>query len=538
MVLMAVTLGTAACDLDVANLNQPDRDRALSEPWDVEALVGGTFAVFFNAMHGRGLAVNYFPTAASEMTTTTPNGRAVQLAREPRGPYPVDLSLGSTGEWGPREVWWDLNEVAAGAHDGLSLINAGMSFRDGTVDTTPRARAFAKLMQGIAWGYQAMIYDQAVIIPETEPIRSDPGAQGREALTPRSEALQIALGSLDEAIQIASQNSINFPTFPSSRLWFGLSEPMGSEKFIQLANTMAARLIVLSARTPQERAQLDWNRVLQYTANGLTTDFEIVLAAGFRTSTLFARIQANTVGCANCLRMDYRLIGWSDTSGRYQDWISRPYGDRDRFDIVTPDRRITGESPQSHGAYFRYRADNNGFSAELPLFSAYQWARHAHKMNDSGTASNQGNAVIASADENRLLRAEALLHTGDLPGAAELVNVTRTRSHTLPNGQSYDGLPPVTAAGVPQSADCVPRTDAGACGDLLVALRYERMIELVGLDLVRGWADGRGFGILADGTWLMLPVAPEDLRLFDVPTYTFGGVGTEWGAVYSPVTLN
>jgi hypothetical protein len=383
-----------------------------------------------------------------------------------------------------------------------------------------------------------MIYDQAVVIPETEPLRSDAGAQGRESLIPRSQALEIGLESLAEAINLANQNAITFPTFPGSRLWFGLSEQMDSEKFIQLANTLSARLIVLSARTPQERAQLDWNRVLQYTANGLTTDFEVALASGFRTSTLLSRIQSNPVGCGNCLRMDYRLIGWADTSGAYQDWISKPYGDRDRFDIVTPDRRITGETPQSDGAYLRYRSDNNGFSAEFPLFSAYQWARHAHKMNDSGTASNTGNAVIASADENNLLRAEALLYTGNLAGATDLVNITRTRSHTLPNGETYPGLPPVTVNGVPQSADCVPRTDAGACGDLMVALRYERMLELVGLDLVRGWADGRGFGILADGTWLMLPVAPEDLRLFDLPTYTFGGVGTEWGAVYAPVTMN
>lgn len=527
----------SACDLNIENINDPDRSRALAQPQDVEALVAGTFAVFFNTVHGRGDVINFFPTVASEMTTTTANARAVQYNREPRGPYNVDLSLGSTGEWGPRLVWTDLNQISSSVYDGLFLIENGMVLTEGNNDVTPRAKAFGKLMQAIAWGYQAMIFDQALVIPETAPLLPDARVQGRDALVPREQGLAAALGSLDEVIAIASQNNIVFPTYPASRLWFGASEEINSAKLIQLANTLAARFIVLSATTPQERQALDWNRVLAYTANGLTTDFEVALASGFRTSTLYARAQDNAVGCANCLRMDYRLIGPADVSGAYQNWIGSAVGDRVRFDIVTPDRRITGATPTSNGAYLRYRADDNGFTADLYLFSAYQWGRHAIRMNNTGTASNLGTAILASADENRLLRAEALLRTGDMQGAADLINVSRTRSHTV-GGTTHPGLPPVTAAGVPASADCVPRKDSGACGDLMTALRYERTLELAGLDALRGFAESRGFGTLPDGTFLMLPVAPEDLDLFGIPAYTFGGVGTEWGAVYAPANLN
>jgi hypothetical protein len=537
--LIGVLLVGPACSLDIENLNQPDRERALAQSADVEALIAGTFNPFFSGVHGvttaDGYIINYFPTVATEMTTTTPTGRAVQANREPRAPYNMSLSIGGTGEWGPRYLWRYLNQMAASAYEGLQIIeSSGRPLVVGGQDVTIRARAFAKLMQGIGWGYQAMIYDNAVVLHESVAMSGSPENLGRESLIPYEQALQQALESIDASIALANSHTFSYPSYPGSRLWFGSPEVITSEKLAQYANTMAARLLVLSARTPQQREQVDWNRVLQYTANGLTSDLEVALATGFRSSILFSRSQNNPAGCESCYRLDNRLIGQADISGAYQAWISGDVEDRNRFNIVTPDRRITGPTPTSNGAYVRYRADNNGFTAVQYLYSAYQWGRHAIRNNSAGTALNVGTAHFATADENRLLRAEALLRTGDLQGAADLINVTRTRSHTV-GGVEYPGLPPVTAAGVPQSPDCVPRTDSGACGDLMVALRYERMIELIALDAVRGYADGRGWGILPDGTWLQLPVPPEELNMFGLPVYTYGGTGTEWGAIYAPV---
>jgi hypothetical protein len=538
--IAAVFLVTTGClELDVTNKNQPDRARALAEPGDLEALVAGTFGAYFDAMHNGSNAVNYLPNVATEFTTTTPTGRAIQAQTEPRTSYNVALSIGSTGEHGPRDVWRALNEIAGSSHDGLRTIADGVVIREGGQDVTPRALAFGKLMQGWVWGYQATQYDVALVVSEDESVPGDAAEFGRERLIPYQQGLERALDAIDEAIQIAQQNSFIIPDEATSRIWFASPDTWTNEEFVQLANTVAARLLVLNARNPQERTQVDWGRVLQYTSNGLTKDLETRLASGFRTSLLLGRSQGNPAGCANCFRVDPRLIGWADTSGAYQAWMSAHIDDRDRYDVVTPDRRITGPTPTSDGAYFRYRSDNNGFTGFRYLFSAYQWARHAHSVGAASQASgnNQGAAKLVTADENNLLRAEALLRTGDLEGAANLINITRTRSHTLPDGQTYGGLPPVTADGVPQSADCVPRTDDGACGDLMVALRYERMIELMALDLARGFLDSRGFGILPDGTWLHLPPDPNELNLFGVEPYTFGGVGTEWGAVYAPVTM-
>jgi hypothetical protein len=78
---------------------------------------------------------------------------------------------------------------------------------------------------------------------------------------------------------------------------------------------------------------------------------------------------------------------------------------------------------------------------------------------------------------------------------------------------------------VTQAADCVPRTKDGACGSLMDALIYERMIELAFVDPIRGWADRRGFGTLTTGTIIHLPLPYEQQRILDIPFYTYGGTG-------------
>lgn len=544
-VLGAVLLVGAGCqDLDVVNVNEPDRTRALEEPGDVESLIGGAFDVFYTGTTDTWQVNHNFSNYGSEMTTTNEWWATVPLTREPRNAFDNSPDIPNfTGPHGPRDLWAALNEVLSTAHDGLRAIRVdGVTFTEGEADVTPRAEAFAKFMQGWAWGYLAMIYDQVIVIPEDEALSNEINQQAVEALTPYNEAVNVALDALEEAIAIADQNGVTFPAQATSSLWFGTPDPMSTQDFIGLANTVAARILVLSARTPQEREQLDWNRVLDYTGSGLTSDFETVLQPGFRDNLLYDASQGVAAGFVCCYRLDYRLTGPSDVSGAYQDWINAPIGDRSRFDIVTPDRRITGAEPTDHGAYVRYRSHDFGFNPAdgLYRFSAYQWGRHALRMgvDDNATAQNIGTAPMVTVDENNLLRAEALLHTDDPDGAADLINITRTREHTLPDEVTYAGLPEVTADGVPESENCVPRTDDGACGDLLTALRYERMLELAATDAVRGYADSRGFGILPDGSWLQQPVPGNELDLLVLPSYTFGGVGSEWGAVYDPATTD
>lgn len=545
-------LAAAACqDLQIDNLTNPDRQRATANPNDVEAFIGSIFnPSVWTALHSNGTIATHFPNVASEFTMTGAGQGTLpwwEDLREPRQRHDNGalISLGN-GPHGPRLLWANLGKAAAIANDGLQILDGGMVIKQGTVDRTPASRAYALLMRGWAWGYQAVIFDRVHVIPETTVIPADPNSLkelARETLVPWEVALDAALESIDAAIAIAEANPtvVNYPSFTESAFWFQAAQPVSNTQFIQMANTLAARLIVLSARTPADRAALDWQRVLAYTERGLTSDFMVQLSTGSRESQLLARVQNNTTAGTTNARLDYRLIGPADQSGAYQSWISSPVTARERFDIVTPDRRITGPTPTSDGAYVRYRADDNGFEVDrgLYLFSAYQWSRHAirHGLTGNTTGSTSGTHPLISADENILLRAEALLRTGNPVAAADLINITRTRSHQI-GGVTYPGLPPVTAAGVPEvDGACVPRLDSGACGDLLTAIRYERMLELAATDNVRGFADSRGWGTLPDGTILSWPVPGNALELYEMEPYSYGGVGEPNTATYGPAVL-
>jgi hypothetical protein len=549
----ALLVGAACQDLSVANTTAPDRARATRNANDVEAFIGGAFfPSMWTALHSNGTIASAFPVIASEFTFTGLDQGTLlwwKDVQEPRQPHDngAFISVGN-GPHGPRLFWTNVGRAGSIAYDGLRTLNEeGIKIiGDDGVDRTPRARAFAKFMQGWAWGYQAMMFDRIHIIPESTPMPSDPTSLRELAvssLTPYDQALQYALDALDEAIAIAQANPqiVSFPSYPDSPLWFQSADPISSEKFIQMANTLAARLIVLNARSPEDRrTKVDWQEVLRRTAAGLTdSDYEVLLGpTAARESQLIQRVQNNaTTGTTNA-RVDYRVIGPADQSGAYQQWISSAPSGRDRFDIVTPDRRVTGPTPQSDGAYLRYRADNNGFDTNRGryLFSAYQWARHAIKegLTGNNTGNRQGRHPLISADENRLLRAEALLYTGDRAGAAALINVTRTRPHTI-GGETYPGLPPVTADGVPMvDGQCVPRLDNGECGDLLAAIRYERMLEMLATDNARGYAESRGFGTLPDGSIASWPVPGDALQLYELEPYTYGGVGTPGTVMYGP----
>jgi hypothetical protein len=548
-------VGTGCQDLQVDNLLEPDRERAAGNPADVQALIGGGFYPnFFRPMHGTdgglsGTAILLFTYAGSDFTATLAGGLTAVWhldLLEPRREHPNAAAICSTiCEWAPRDFWGRIGSAMSIAFDGLVLLDAGTVIMEEGVNRTPRARAFAKFMQGWVWGASGMIFDQTNIVPETVDLNDpaiDISAIATESLEWYDVVIENALNSLDEAIAVAQANPdvVHYPSEEQSALWWGTATPMTNTQFIQFANTIAARLYVLSARTPQERADLDWQRVLDYTANGIQPGNEpLFQLSSQRTSNILARAQNNTTGGSYNARWSYYTIGMADQSGNYQDWISAPLDQRTRFDITTPDRRITGSTtdPQTNGTYTCYRSDNNGFLSERGeyLFSAYQWARHKLKEGISCAApqlaSNSGTLALATADENNLLRAEALLRTNQVQAAVDLINITRTREHM---GES---LPPLTVDGVPTDANghCVPRMDNGDCGTVMTALRYERMVELAGMDLLRGYGDSRGFGMLPDGALQHFPIPGNVLDLYGLPNYTYGGVGNEGTLMYAPV---
>jgi hypothetical protein len=543
LVLLGALVGmTTACqELVVENLNLPDSERALSNPDAVQAVIQSSFNIWWGVQHNgcNGCAaldvLGYFPEAADEFTRTTIS-RGVQPGFQPRLALNNDAEAPSV--WIPRRSWDAFPSGTANTNDAIRVINNGLritvadSEDQEAVDQTDRALAFARIWQGINLGYLALIQDQAAPADETT-VLGDPGSWERENMRPYHEIIPMAVAHLEKGIEIA-ENGAEWNLTPS----FIQGQTYNNEEMIKFAHTMIARLMVYSHRTREERVNAGtafWEKVRFHTQRGLDFDFGPILQSGVITSTGWSqRVELGSNNQA-AFRVDNRVLGMADVSGGFLEWLSTPLMEREPFTVVTPDRRVTGpDGPESSGAYMRYFTGSNIIADR----GVYNRSHHAvwRRANTQGVNWNNGLYVIASADENRLFEAEAELRLGNNARAAELINATRTRGVTISGNSIPSNLPPVTAAGVPQAEDCVPRANFGTaplgqCGTLEDALFYERTIELIGMDPLRGWLDFRGFGFLQDGQLYHMPVPGRYLVSIGIPIYTFGGIGGDGAAV-------
>jgi hypothetical protein len=121
--------------------------------------------------------------------------------------------------------------------------------------------------------------------------------------------------------------------------------------------------------------------------------------------------------------------------------------------------------------------------------------------------------------EMDLIRAEALIRLGRATDALPLINKTR-----VANGE----LPAVTIDGPPDELGCVPRKympgpSQGTCGSLWDALRYEKRIEMAGVDPSVAYFDARGWQTLIQNTYVQFPIPGRELETAQRPFYTYGG---------------
>ncbi len=516
---LAAVLGCQ--DLTVPNTNDPDRDRALSEPADVEALAGSQFLVFFNRLTNRTAVYNPVPLMADEMTGTYANDGALEISSEPR----VEFNNNSEADVSSMSIfpYKEFNSMVASANDVLNVIDDGLVIEtpEGVIstaltDNTFRNRTFALFIKALGQGYLSMYFDSAFVIDQEEQRKISANTLDAKALPlqPSNQVRDSAIATMKQAITLADQPSnFNLPA-----LVYFKTRDVDDKLLSRIMHTYVARFIVYGARTPADRAALDWSLVMSHLDSSITEDFTLPLNNPLLVAGYISRISNSGSFSA---RADYKMVGPADQPGprpgcptcdaattAYQAWIAKPLTQRNRFDIITPDRRITGPRPDTAGTYFQYRInDVMDPTRGTYHFSAYQWRRN--------TSSSTGNIIWLSKAEVDLMKAEAQYFLGNLQRAADFINISRVN-----NGK----LPPITAAGDTSRA-CVPRKTDGTCGSLLDAITYERTIEGAGQDALRTYFDSRGFGRLTTGTILELPLSVDEAVATGRPVYTYGGVG-------------
>jgi hypothetical protein len=501
MFLVAALLMLSCQDLEVTNQNAPDEERSLATPENVEALISGSFLSWWAATHYSAPS-QALVTTADALTCSWGNFGMQDMSSEPRAAFRNFLT------YVYREVvntpWFGLYGAISSASDGIKAVNGGIQIGANGANN-PRALAFAKFVQGISHGYVASFFDKGYILDETVDVNKDV-----LELKPYTEVMAAAIKQLEEAIALCQAN--NF-TLPSS--WInGL--PLTSVELAQVANSFIARYRAQAARTAAERGQVDWAKVIANVDQGITKHFapEGDGAQFWWHSVQWYGVQDEG---GTWHRVDYRLLGPSDKSTGYQNWLNTPVASRVEFEIDTDDKRIwdgtrAGNGRQNPGKYFKYGANASPFPSDR---GTYHYSRYGWDRFQSYVPSGRGPMPIFLTTELDLLKAEGLLWTnGDLNMVADLINRTRVTNGEYPPATAADGAGSVTDIRSPLDGTT-----------LWARLKYEKGVECLGTGSGVDFFDRRGWNELVTGTPLHLPVPARELQVTNQAEYTFGGGG-------------
>ncbi len=501
---IALFVGVSACgELDVANPNQADRDRALASADDVETLISSSFQQYWGVAHywnTNALALNHM---SSRHTATWGNFGMNDLGREPREALPNAASYSYAYVF--ESSWQNNYGGISAASDGLRALDTGLEIGPGG-ERNARARAFATFVQGLSSCNIALTYDQGFIIDETVDI-------GGELTTVDYDAFgTYALGKLDQAEALARGNS-----FMLEANWIN-GNPLSNTEFADLIVTYKARCRANQPRSASEAAAVNWTQVSADAANGLGT----LIIDGEDSSSdtpWWDGIKALGTENATWHRQHMDWAGMADQSGEYQDWLTFETQTRTARQMTFNDARYPSANVDGQeGLYHRF----NATIIFRPERGTYRQSHYGDLRHDSYLKSCSfcyfGPIEEIIPVELRLYEAEAAFRMGNVATTVAIVNETR-----VANG----ALQPVVDGGVvPGGAACTPKKRydvTGACGTLEDALIWEHFEEIWQLSGGLEFWHGRRFGILPANTATMLPIPASDLEVLQLPLYTFGG---------------
>lgn len=560
-------LAVAACDLEVLNPNDPETERVLGTPNDVESLAGAQYKRWHEGLYTNLGNVNGM-AAVQSFENYSALANNCQNQRNPI-PRPANNNdIGNTCGGDQRRVYDVMSEVTRTASNVLDRIQADGFSLEASEARRLRAEAIAEFARGLALGYLALIYDSAAVVTQGM------GSEDAGELVGYMTVMDSALVGLDRAIaaanaSIAAEGSGGFP-IPTE--WIPTPLPLGGPAFIQLVRSYKARLRANVARDPAERAAVNWAEVISDATNGITADHENVTN---RTTGPFYTWVSQWHTFATWHQMPPWVIGMADVSGEYAAWIAQPLGERGNsgaFFMATPDLRfpqgatrpaqqadfaITSCSGASQKCkrYFRNRpTGDDQFQGPGWGWSNYDHVRfRSWAIAGDGGGARNGPLVFMTKAEIDMLAAEGHIRLGQYAQAATLIDRTRTAgmrcranpSIAPPSCPSSDtstfatggGLPALSGVvsdattPVPGGASCVPKVPVGpgfntvACGNIMEAMKYEKRIETVQTHFAAWFLDMRGWGDLVEGTPVHWAPPYQDMQARGLPTYSTGGFG-------------
>ena len=501
-VLAALVLASCG-SLEVENPNAPDAKRALSDPAALEAVAGGTLRTWFNTYDGcEGNCV--LVTQAQSFSASWNNWNMnfyssidADGKRLTRGWQNDPAAAGRTSIEIP---WGGMYSTISSAVDVLKAIRVTNTVINNVADTK-RAEAVSELMLGASLSYIALNFDKGYIVDETVDVTT-------LQYSNRKQMRDAAIAKLQSAATIAGAN-----VFTTPAAWTN-GRSYSNVQIRQIANTLSAITLAYYPRNAAENAQVNWAQVLTYTGAGMSSGTPVDLVF---------------VG-DGCVSFCHQILTWFDdfSTGRVHTRVANlldPATQRTPWPLAgnpvpnSPDKRLgdgsfgdasivagfaTNPKTANAGTDFAYSRD----AIFRPSRGSYHQSNIGFTRYDltglqdpAGIWGGFGPAPVVTATQNDLLRAEALIRTGDLASAVTLINRTRV---------TRGGLAPASAAD-------------GVSG-LIAKMGYENEIELLGLGAAPYYWRRRTDGLI-EGTPREMPVPAKELGVKGEALYTWGGTG-------------
>ena len=253
-IVFTISLVAYSCsDLDVENVNQPDRDRALKSDSDITSLINGSTTSIFSRLIGFH---SIYPNQMSDQTTTTnAYGDFWAFGDQPRRAMNNTATNGNLSTISSN--WSGFNSQIYNANTLLDLVNnkGRTILNDDDEDVTDHLVTTAKFIRGMGQCYLGMLYDKGYIMDEnTDPTTVE--------FSTYDEMIGSGLEDLDDVLA-------NTPADYELQLYDGYS--IDRADFIKLVNTYMAKFIMGKARTAAET--VDYAKALTHANNGITADF-------------------------------------------------------------------------------------------------------------------------------------------------------------------------------------------------------------------------------------------------------------------------
>lgn len=528
--VIAALVAVAACrdPLLVENLNQPESDRVFRQPESIEAAVGSSYQVCYN---------NYMESNVYEQLLTMSGESYSQLNNFSMGPRssiprpPIlnnkSANQAENGRFSALQrgarfaalAVAALDRVASEDPDGYALNSKGQDLR---------ARAMGFFGIACNLGNVALVWDSAGSLPDLHVIGND----SIPALKGSHEVAADAISYLDSAIAIATSPE-GAAGFPTPEEWFGGNgNSLSAAEFIRVMHSWKARIRANVARTPAERAAVNWAQVIADAEAGLTDDLVLHIGGATGWDIEFQHSQMHVSGWS---QISSNYYGMADVSGAYKADIQKDAASRNGFYlIVTPDLRFpqgatrpaqqagwVDPSDHTEMPYIRNRTSQDvpgdGWGATLYNHHRYKYIRNA---------SNEGLYPDFLKAEVDLLAAEGYIRTGQIAQAAAKIDLWRSRAG-LP---TLAGTVQDTDDPVPGGANCVPQVPVPPnrvtqCGNIMEAMKWEYRMEMAFNRTGSWFFSGRGWGDLIPDTPLEYPVPVQELDARLLPYYNIGGGG-------------